>query len=86
MAEIEVKGTFNAQAFFTALAAILSKREQVKITVTVNLVVLGFQICRHRQPSSLFCLPSMNKRISGKCETHYFKTAVVQNIVSQLPG
>jgi len=36
MAEIEVKGTFNAQAFFTALAAILSKREQVKITVTVT--------------------------------------------------
>ena len=35
MAEIEVKGTFDAQAFFTALAAILSKREQVKITVTV---------------------------------------------------
>ena len=31
MAEIEVKGTFNAQAFFTALAAILSKRERVKI-------------------------------------------------------
>ena len=36
MAEIEVKGTFNAQAFFTALAAILSKRERVKITVTVT--------------------------------------------------
>ena len=36
MAEIEVKGTFNAQAFFTALAAILSKREPVKITVTVT--------------------------------------------------
>ena len=36
MAEIEVKGTFNAQAIFTALAAILSKREQVKITVTVT--------------------------------------------------
>ena len=36
MAEIEVKGTFNAQAFFTVFAAILSKREQVKITVTVT--------------------------------------------------
>lgn len=36
MAEIEIKGTFNAQAFFTALAAILSKRERVKITVTVT--------------------------------------------------
>ena len=36
MAEIEVKGTFNAQDFFTALAEILSKRERVKITVTVT--------------------------------------------------
>ena len=33
---MEVKGTFNAPAFFEALAAILSKRERVKITVTVT--------------------------------------------------
>ena len=44
MAEIEVKGTFNTQAFFTALAAILSKREQVKITVTVNFIILFTEV------------------------------------------
>lgn len=33
---IEVNGTFNAQAFFETLAAILSERERVQITVTVT--------------------------------------------------
>lgn len=33
---MEVKGTFNAPAFFETLAAILSKRERVKITATVT--------------------------------------------------
>lgn len=36
MDKLEVQGTFNAQAFFNALALILSKREGVKITVTVK--------------------------------------------------
>ena len=36
MGAVEVQGTFNAQAFFNALAAILSKKEQVNITVTVT--------------------------------------------------
>lgn len=36
MGAVEVRGTFNAQAFFNTLAAILSKREQVNITVTVT--------------------------------------------------
>lgn len=36
MGAVEVQGTFNAQAFFNALAAILSKRERVNITVTVT--------------------------------------------------
>ena len=36
MGAVEVQGTFNAQAFFNAPAAILSKKEQVNITVTVT--------------------------------------------------
>ena len=32
----EVQGTFNAQRFFDTLAMLLSKREGVKITVTVK--------------------------------------------------
>ncbi len=33
---VEVKGTFNAQTFFETLAAILSERERVQITVMVT--------------------------------------------------
>ena len=33
---VEVNGTFDVQAFYTALAAILSKRENVRISVTVT--------------------------------------------------
>lgn len=36
MKAVEVTGTFNAQTFFETLAAILSKKEQVNITVTVT--------------------------------------------------
>lgn len=35
MPAVEVKGKFDAQRFFDALALILSKREGVKITVKV---------------------------------------------------
>lgn len=33
---MEVKGTFNAQRFYDTLALILSRRENVKITVKVT--------------------------------------------------
>ena len=36
VAQMEVQGTFNAQRFFDTLAMIISKREGVKITVTVK--------------------------------------------------
>lgn len=36
MNKVEVRGTFDAQAFFETLAIILSRREKVKITVTVT--------------------------------------------------
>lgn len=33
---MEIQGTFDAQRFFDTLALILSRRESVKITVTVT--------------------------------------------------
>lgn len=36
VAQMEVQGTFNAQRFFDTLAMIISKREGVKVTVTVK--------------------------------------------------
>jgi hypothetical protein len=33
---VEVQGTFNAQRFYDTLALILSRRENVKITVKVT--------------------------------------------------
>lgn len=33
---MEVQGTFNVQRFFDTLAMIISKREGVKVTVTVK--------------------------------------------------
>ena len=37
MAEkLEVQGTFNAQRFFDTLAMIISRKENVKVTVTVT--------------------------------------------------
>lgn len=36
MDKLEVQGTFSAQTFFETLALILSKREGIKITVTVT--------------------------------------------------
>lgn len=33
---MEIQGTFDAQRFFDTLALILSRRENVKITVTVT--------------------------------------------------
>lgn len=35
-AGVEIQGTFDAQRFFDTLALILSRRENVKITVTVT--------------------------------------------------
>lgn len=36
IAGVQVKGTFNAQRFFDTLAALLSRREGVTITVKVT--------------------------------------------------
>ncbi len=34
--DVQVKGTFDAQRFFETLALLLSRRENVSITVTVH--------------------------------------------------
>lgn len=36
MAAVEVKGTFDAQRFFDTLALIISKKENVKVTIKVQ--------------------------------------------------